>query len=82
MRHCRSFSSKPNLCLDASLARVGTAEGIILLCDLALLLKTEGFWATSGLRVHRPATRACSDRRSTLPAFLWWHWSCGGTLAH
>lgn len=43
MRHSRSFSPKPNLCLDASLARVGTAESIVLLCDLALLLKTEGF---------------------------------------
>lgn len=42
VRHSRSFSSKPNLCLDANLARVGTAEGAVLLCGLVSLLKTEG----------------------------------------
>lgn len=49
VRHSRFFSFKPNLCLDANLAIVGTAEGATLWCGLASLLMTEGILGRMGL---------------------------------
>lgn len=51
MRHSRSFSSRPNLCRDASLARGGMAEGAVLLCGLVPLLKSEGILGHLGLDI-------------------------------
>lgn len=42
MGHSQSFSSKPNLCLDASLPRGGTEEGAVFLCGPGPLLQAAG----------------------------------------
>lgn len=47
--HARSLSSKPNFCLDVSLATEGTAEDAVLLYGLVPFLKTEGFLGHLGL---------------------------------
>ena len=50
MRHSRSFSSKSNLCLDASLGRKGPVRSAVLLCGLVPLLKSEGVEGHLGLK--------------------------------
>lgn len=66
VRHSTSFSSKPNSCLDASLARDDTAEGAVLLCGLVPLLTSEGVSGSPGAGefTHPPLERLVTSRVS------------------